>query len=160
MAAAGATGITYTFSVYSGALKHAFALQQSELDTIGTVGSYIGTLTWATGMVADRLGPAAAVALGGTMQTLSYVLQWGVMSGRIPFAGDSPLPTLCALTTLATLATSFVSAAVFSTCVRNFPVASRGAAVGLAKTWVALAGGATTQVYGALRRARRRASDI
>jgi hypothetical protein len=37
MAAAGATGITYTFSVYSGALKHAFALQQSELDTIGTV---------------------------------------------------------------------------------------------------------------------------
>ena len=141
MACAGATGITYTFSVYSGALKHQFHLRQAEVDTLGTIGSYIALITWSVGLLCDRLGPSVSVALGGGLQATSYVLQWGIMSRHIPFPGASPVGALCVLSSLATLCTAFVSAAVFSTCVRNFPVASRGAAVGLAKTWVALAGG-------------------
>eukprot|EP01065_Artemidia_motanka_P007331 TRINITY_DN1362_c4_g1_i1.p1 TRINITY_DN1362_c4_g1~~TRINITY_DN1362_c4_g1_i1.p1 ORF type:complete len:585 (+),score=192.53 TRINITY_DN1362_c4_g1_i1:67-1821(+) len=145
--ASGATGVTYTFGVYSGGLKKKFDLSQSQVDTIGQFTFLGGVFTFITGMANDKFGAQVTSFFGGLCLTGVEVLYWAVARGHIH--ADNPEVALAALAPFIQIFAGFLVAGVFATLVRNFP-RNRGAVVGLGKGWVGLFGGASTQVFGGL----------
>jgi hypothetical protein len=76
--AAGGTGVSYAYSVYSGALKARFSLSQSDVDTIGIVSNVLGLISFLGGALADRWGPGLSTGLGGSIAALGYFGQWAI----------------------------------------------------------------------------------
>ena len=146
--AAGGTGINYAYSVYSGALKNHFHLEQSDVDTIGIVGNVTCLVTFALGSATDRWGPAITTFIGGVVFAASYFCQWMVIRYFPDLSEATAVQALCQIQIIGGLGNGLVTGAVFATCVRNFPSpAQRGSIVGLVKAAVGLSGAILTQGY-------------
>ena len=147
------TGGVYAFSTYSGALKKQYGgFTQSELDTIGLSPYFIAWLSWSTGLFCDRAGPTASVAAGVAIQTVAVLVSYLVSAELMPHAlvpsRSVAIAWLCVSGSAMFMGTSFETAAAFSTLVRRFP-RQRGVVVGIAKGFVGLTGGVTTQLFAA-----------
>jgi MFS family permease len=152
MIAAVATGSSYTFGIYSSALKTSFGLTQPQLETISISCFCVGFVTFVPGLIGDKLGPRRTILLGGLLQSTSFLLFWALATHRIPIPaagnGDNAITVLLLSATSITqfLGSSCVTGAVFATGVRSFP-SQRGLLTGLIKGWVGLCGGLLTQIF-------------
>ena len=61
--AAMATGTSYVFGIYSGALQKTFNFTIDQLDTTTMVGSFSGILTFVGGMITDRCGAHVSASI-------------------------------------------------------------------------------------------------
>lgn len=148
--AASITGCSYTFSVYSGALKKQFDLQQSQLDTISTVYFCAGVLSWIPGIIVDKFGPRVTSAAGGIVQAVALVLYWAIARKAIHVGGsDAVVGWLCFLGVVTYVGSACITGVYCATMSRNHPDRS-GTAVGCAKGWVGLCGGMFTQIFAGL----------
>lgn len=143
------TGASYTFSIYSAALKEKFALSESEINTISIASFVSGFMTFLTGLISDRMGPRRSITFGGTIQGATFLTFWLISTDRIPLMGlDTTKLTLIfsCVAVLNFLGSSFIVAQVYCSVVRNFPD-QRGLTTGLLKGFVGLCGGAITQIF-------------
>jgi MFS family permease len=145
---AGATGVNYAYSVYSGALKARFNLSQGDVENIGLAGNLVMLVSFALGALADRWGPRRAMGTGGMIMTVGYGSQW-VISRFLPgLSSSEAVLALCITAVIGQFGANLVTGSVFATCVRNFPSPSeRGSMIGLVKAAVGLAGAIVTQIY-------------
>jgi hypothetical protein len=145
---AGATGVAYAYSVYSGALKARFNLAQSDVETIGLVGNITSLVSFALGALADHWGPRRAMGTGGVIMTAGYVGQWVIGRYYPGLSSSEAVLALCTTSLIGSVGSNLVTGSVFATCVRNFPSPSeRGSMIGLVKAAVGLAGAIVTQIY-------------
>jgi hypothetical protein len=141
------TGCGYVFSVYSGALKKQFSLQQSQLDTISTAYFLSGLFSSIPGLIVDRKGPKFTLILGGCAMATSLTCYWAICRKIIPVGStDNVVVSLSLLGMVTFFGTACLTGASFATLSRNHP-SSSGVAVGVAKGWVGLCGGMYTQLY-------------
>jgi len=145
---AGATGMIYLFSVYSGALKQQFGFSQTQLEAINTSMFAAGTITVLPGMLVDRVGPGHSMRLGGSLMASIFLLQFLVVHRRLGLSDGAVLPMMCFMCSVQFLCSSCITASVFS-CLKTIykPHESSGFVVGLGKGWVGLFGAIVTQLY-------------
>jgi hypothetical protein len=143
-------GVTFVFSVYSGALKKKFNLSQGTLQLVGLSGQASQPFSWVWGMVNDAFGPRFAVTLAGVFMSGSYLVQWLVVQtdtfGNMSTNSTMIVISLCAI--CYNFGSDLVIAAVFATNVRNFSAADEsGSVTGLLKCALGLCGAIITQMY-------------
>lgn len=154
--AATASGLLYTFSVYSSALKHRFNLSQRQLAMTTAVPRLAQLLAFVPGLVNDLNGPRATLLIGGGASAASYFALWALTREVLGGSGGPLVPlyassnriaaVLTVVNSAAALGSSFVSAATFATVLKAFP-ARGAAAAGLVQGWVGLGGGVATQLF-------------
>ena len=123
-------GQLYAFSVYGGALKASLELTQDDLDTIATFPYISGLFVWVPGRLNDRWGPRAAIRFGATGMALGTVAYWAVARQLV---AAPRVPALVVVMFLTQLVHGAVTAGIFSSLVRNFPL-ERGVAAGAPHT--------------------------
>ena len=132
-----ATGVSYAYSVYRGALKAQFRLEQSDVDTIGIVSNVVSLVSFVMGHCADRIAPGRATAIGGVIYAAAYAGRWGLTqcctdSGRVRRNQH------CWRGLLIT---------DYSSSVHTAGALERDSVVGLVKAGVGLTGAVLTQCY-------------
>eukprot|EP00850_Spirogloea_muscicola_P021809 SM000262S09888 [mRNA] locus=s262:136193:140130:- [translate_table: standard] len=116
-------GSSYTFAIYSPALKSRLRYSQQQIASLAVakdVGDSVGILA---GMLCDVFSPAGMLLLGGSL--------------------------MCTLIGLGTNGTTWFNTAVLVTVVRNFPK-SRGQVVGILKGFLGLGAAIFAQLYTAI----------
>eukprot|EP00850_Spirogloea_muscicola_P014200 SM000100S09427 [mRNA] locus=s100:349234:353160:+ [translate_table: standard] len=116
-------GSSYTFAIYSPALKSRLRYSQQQIASLAVakdVGDSVGILA---GMLCDVFPPAGMLLLGGSL--------------------------MCTLIGLGTNGTTWFNTAVLVTVVRNFPK-SRGQVVGILKGFLGLGAAVFAQLYTAI----------
>eukprot|EP00850_Spirogloea_muscicola_P000889 SM000003S11134 [mRNA] locus=s3:1172629:1176558:- [translate_table: standard] len=139
-------GSSYTFAIYSPALKSRLRYSQQQIASLAVakdVGDSVGILA---GMLCDVLPPAGMLLLGGSLNLLGFGGLWMVASGRVP---QLPFWQMCTLIGLGTNGTTWFNTAVLVTVVRNFPK-SRGQVVGILKGFLGLGAAVFAQLYTAI----------
>ncbi|XP_038879631.1 protein NUCLEAR FUSION DEFECTIVE 4-like [Benincasa hispida] len=145
-------GASYTFSIYSPALKSTQAYDQSTLDTVSVfkdiganAGIISGFLYSAVTTPAPRpfAGPWVVHAAGAIQWFLGYIFIWAAVSGVID---RPPVPAMCFFMFLAAHAQTFFNTANVVTGVHNFEHYS-GTVVGIMKGYLGLSGALIIQVY-------------
>lgn len=122
-------GQLYAFSVYGGALKASLELTQDDLDSIATFPYISGLCVWLPGQLNDRWGPRAAIRFGATGMALGTVAYWALAKQLV----QAPrVPALVVVMFLTQLVHGAVTAGIFSSLVRNFPL-ERGVAAGMTR---------------------------
>ena len=86
-------GLGYIFSVYSNTLKTEFKLSQSELDLLGTLSNIGGNFGVHIGLIADAVGPAPVVLLGGAIGVAGWLPMYFALSPSIGWR--CPYSLLC-----------------------------------------------------------------
>ena len=81
---AATTGSSYTFGIYSKALKAQFSLPQDKLETISVACFCCGFFTWIPGLINDWIGPRRTIMLGATTQGGSFLMFWAFAQKHIP----------------------------------------------------------------------------
>ncbi|KAK1422325.1 hypothetical protein QVD17_25361 [Tagetes erecta] len=148
-------GTTYTFGIYSAALKSSQGYDQSTLDTVSLfkdIGADIGLLSGLLyAAVADkdrdscRFGSGLSlVYLAGVVQCFTgYFMMWLFVTGVI----DRPdVWVICLFMFMAEHAQTFFNTANVVVAVRNFPSYS-GTAIGIMKGFLGLSGAMLIQIY-------------
>lgn len=146
-------GASYTFSIYSSALKSSQAYDQSTLDIVSVfkdiganAGIISGFLYSAVTPPAPRwafAGPWVVHAAGAIQCFLGYIFIWAAISGVID---RPPVPAMCFFMFLAAHAQTFFNTANVVTGVHNFAHYS-GTIVGIMKGYLGLSGALLIQVY-------------
>jgi len=148
MISSATTGASYTFSIYSSALKSKFSLSEPQLETISVACFCMGFFSFIPGLVGDKLGPRKAITLGGITQSSAFFLFWLLSTEKIPMPKDNDVRAviLSAVSIIQYLGSSLTTGQVYCTIVRNFSE-QRGLVTGLIKGWVGLCGGMITQIF-------------
>ncbi len=143
--AATPTGSFYGFALYAQALKTQFGLTQRQLDNINTVPYLLGVFGVANGMLAKKLGPRLALAIGGGMVGAMQLLMYWL--ARRPEQTPRPSITLVGVACAQyVFGMSIVASVAFSTPVIHFQH-QRGLATALVKSFVGLGGAAVAQLF-------------
>ncbi|XP_074315779.1 protein NUCLEAR FUSION DEFECTIVE 4-like [Silene latifolia] len=149
------TGWSYTFSIYSAAIKSSQSYDQSTLDTISVfkdLGANFGVLSGllysAVSSVRNQRGgccgsPWVVLVLGSAQCFLGYFLLWLSVVGVI----DKPrVGFMCVFMLVAAHSQTFFNTANVVTAVQNFPEYS-GTIVGIMKGFSGLSGAMLIQVH-------------
>ncbi|KAF5758509.1 putative major facilitator superfamily domain, MFS transporter superfamily [Helianthus annuus] len=145
------SGATYTFGIYSSALKSSQGYDQSTLDTVSVfkdIGANIGILSgllYSVVTSSSRFGSGLwLVYLVGAVQLFAgYFLMWLSVTGVI----DRPQVWLmCLFMFMAAHAQTFFNTANVIVAVRNFPDYS-GTSIGIMKGFLGLSGAILIQIY-------------
>lgn len=146
---AAVSGLSYSYGVYSEALKKKWNLSQGNLELIPVVSYSLGFLSFAVGAVADQLKPRRSTFIAGALMPCSLLLFWAVATGRLPapHALGPPIVSLVLIWTTLFPSQSLLTAAMFSSVMKSVPKERKGVYTGLTKAWVGLAGGLFTTVY-------------
>ena len=129
--------------MFSGSLKHNLRLTQEDVDSIAAYPYLGGLFGWVPGILNDRMGSRVACAAGCAGMAVSLVGYWAVATRRLLLP---PVASLAALMLLVQWSNAGISAGMFSSLVKNFPL-HRGVVAGIAKAWIGLCGGILTQLY-------------
>ena len=147
---AGSTGFIYDFSIYSGALKHHFHLNQSQLDWIATSSCLTFFLSPVSGHLVDTRGPRVGLLVAGLLMTSGLLLQYFFSTSLVlPQLRTYPSQSTVLLSSLAAMTavgTNLAAAVAFSTPVRLYPK-QRGIVTGIVKAFCGLTGGMLAQIY-------------
>ncbi|KAF5758516.1 putative MFS transporter superfamily [Helianthus annuus] len=144
-------GASYTFGIYSAALKSSQGYDQSTLDTISVfkdIGANIGVLAgllYSAVTSSSRFGSGLwPVYLAGAVQYFAgYFLMWLSVTGVI----DRPhVWLMCLFMFMAAHAQTFFNTTNVVVAVRNFPDYS-GTSVGIMKGFLGLSGAILIQIY-------------
>ena len=119
--AAGASGASYAYSVYSGALKAQFHLRQSDVDTIGLIGQLVSLGSFALGALANRWGPKLSTMVGGVIMSSGYAGQWVVAHWYPNIHSSEAVVIFSILTCVGSIGSGLITGSVFATSLRNFP---------------------------------------
>ncbi|XP_076919395.1 protein NUCLEAR FUSION DEFECTIVE 4-like [Bidens hawaiensis] len=150
------SGASYTFGIYSAALKSSQGYDQSTLDTVSVfkdIGANIGVLS---GLLYDAVtghedgssscfgSGLSLVYIAGAVQFFAgYFLMWLSVAGVI----DRPhVWVMCLFMFMAAHALTFVNTGNVVVAVRNFPDYS-GTSVGIIKGFLGLSGAILIQIY-------------
>ncbi|KAA0057917.1 protein NUCLEAR FUSION DEFECTIVE 4 [Cucumis melo var. makuwa] len=146
-------GASYTFSIYSSALKSTQSYDQSTLDTVSVfkdIGANAGIISGFLYSAVTPLNPRRAFAgpwmvhaAGAIQWFLGYIFIWAAVSGVID---RPPVPAMCFFMFLAAHAQTFFNTANVVTGVHNFANYS-GTIVGIMKGYLGLSGALLIQVY-------------
>ena len=139
-------GQLFAFSVYGGSLKANLELTQGDLDTIATFPYLSGLFVWVPGRLNDRWGPRAAIRCGAAGMAVGTVAYWAVARQLVAAGRETAVPALTFVMFLTLLVHGAVTAGMFSSLVRNFPL-ERGVVAGIGKAWVGLSSGILTQLF-------------
>lgn len=132
-------GASYTFSIYSSALKSTQGYDQSTLDTVsvfkdiganaGVISGFLYSAVTPAARRRSSLGPWVVHAAGAIQCFLGYIFIWAAVSGLID---RPPVPAMCFFMFLAAHAQTFFNTANVVTGVHNFAHHS-GTIVGIMK---------------------------
>ena len=143
-------GFIYDFSIYSGALKLHFHLDQSQLDWVATSGCLMFFVSPICGHLVDKHGPRPGVLFGGACMTLGLTLSYLFAHDLIlPQYGADPAAAtvvLCVFACLTTIGANAASAVAYSLPPKLFP-RQRGRVTGIVKAFAGLSGGLLAQLY-------------
>ncbi|CAE7520101.1 NFD4 [Symbiodinium sp. CCMP2456] len=135
------TGLTYTFGVWSPAVKTAYGYSQAELDTLALAKDLGNFICMDAGLVTNRYGAHVSVAGGSLVLTLSCIaIYLAIGSGSVPF------PFMIILFGLFGHSMGYCDNAGISTSVKNFPE-HKGSAVGLMKAMEGLTAAVVGTVF-------------
>ncbi|KAL8256966.1 hypothetical protein R6Q59_029007 [Mikania micrantha] len=142
------TGASYTFGIYSAALKSSQGYDQSALDTVSVfkdIGANIGVLSGLLfdAVTGNHLGLPLVYLAGAVQFFAGYFLMWLSVTGVI----DRPhVWLMCLFMFTAAHAQTFFNTANVVVAVRNFPDYG-GTGVGIMKGFLGLSGAILIQIY-------------
>ncbi|KAJ0256458.1 Uncharacterized protein HA466_0094160 [Hirschfeldia incana] len=152
------SGASYTFGIYSAALKSTQSYDQSTLDTVSVfkdiganAGVFSGLLyTYVTsnrrrgrGGGGGSGGPWVVLAIGAIQCFAGYFLMWASVTGMIR---KPPVPLMCLFMFIAAQSQTFFNTANVVSAVENFADYG-GTAVGIMKGFLGLSGAILIQLY-------------
>ncbi|KAG2324238.1 hypothetical protein Bca4012_038771 [Brassica carinata] len=149
------SGSSYTFGIYSAALKSTQSYDQSTLDTVSVfkdIGANAGVFSGLlyTYVTSNRRrgrggsgGPWVVLAVGAIQCFAGYFLMWASVAGMIR---KPPVPLMCLFMFLAAQSQTFFNTANVVSAVENFADYG-GTAVGIMKGFLGLSGAILIQLY-------------
>eukprot|EP00884_Botryococcus_braunii_P006925 jgi/Botrbrau1/16233/Bobra.0066s0019.1 len=143
-----ASGICYSFSIYSPAIKDVFELDQPQLEGLASSLLSGGYVAWLPGLLYNalqahnKLAPRLVAGMGVGLHTLGYGLIWLAATERVQL----PYWALIGAGLCGSAAIVFMDAACVVTCLRNFS-RERGNVVGVLKSFLGLAASLAATIY-------------
>ncbi|KAJ4870472.1 Nodulin-like / Major Facilitator Superfamily protein [Raphanus sativus] len=151
------SGASYTFGIYSAALKSTQSYDQSTLDTVSVfkdIGANAGVFSGLlyTYVTSNRRrgrgasgggGPWVVLAVGAIQCFAGYFLMWASVTGMIR---KPPVPLMCLFMFVAAQSQTFFNTANVVSAVENFADYG-GTAVGIMKGFLGLSGAILIQLY-------------
>jgi MFS family permease len=136
-------GMFYAFSLYSPNLKHAFGLNEYQIDLIGSMGNLGGNLGLHLGLFYKAFGPRGTCILAVFLGTPAWLLLWACLT----FSSlQMPFWMLLVIGFLQGQSQMVADIAAISTVAPGFPE-HRGSALGLVKAFVGLSGSLGSAIY-------------
>ena len=129
------SGLVYAFALISEPLKNRLDLKQSEIDTIGVIGTIGGNSGVIAGIFYNRFGPRLSVKVGMAMTCIGWTFLTGITTRYIPT--DSVVLTCCA-TFIFFHGTAWLGTCSTPLIAQNFPEKDHGKLFGLAKAYLGI----------------------
>jgi hypothetical protein len=141
-------GLTYSFAVYSDALRVVFP-RQRDIDLLGSFkdfGAYFGV---AGGVLYDAYGPSVTLVVGALLHALGYVGVYATVTRRWPgFRARPPLWRTAGIIAVASNGNSLFDTAALCASMANFPT-RKGLVSGVLKAYLGLSSAIFGQLYDA-----------
>ena len=141
-------GLTYSFAVYSDALRVVFP-RQLDIDLLGSFkdfGAYFGV---AGGVLYDAYGPSVTLVVGALLHALGYVGVYATVTRRWPgFRARPPLWRTAGIIAVASNGNSLFDTAALCASMANFPT-RKGLVSGVLKAYLGLSSAIFGQLYDA-----------
>mmetsp|Transcript_31676 Transcript_31676/g.51233 ORF Transcript_31676/g.51233 Transcript_31676/m.51233 type:complete len:634 (-) Transcript_31676:221-2122(-) len=144
-----AAGSAYAFGVYSSQLKHSLGINQTQLNTISSVGNIGGYFAVPAGICFDYYGPKITAFIGGCIVVFGYIMAFLGASGTTNLVSEhshSSISVIAVAFFIAWHGGSWLDAASVSVNIVNFPH-ERGVVLGILKSFFGLSGSIFAQVY-------------
>ncbi|CAL5227480.1 g10457 [Coccomyxa viridis] len=141
-------GLSYSFGIWSDAIKKQYNLSQLQVAGIGTAGNIGGYMAIFAGLLYDwlrgmnRVGPVVTLLVAVLLHFGGYFALWWAARGIFM----PPYWVLVIITFFACNAQTFMETGAMVTSIRNFDT-ERGTVIGVLKSFLGLSGSFFTTIY-------------
>ncbi|CAK0754435.1 hypothetical protein CVIRNUC_002297 [Coccomyxa viridis] len=141
-------GLSYSFGIWSDAIKKQYNLSQLQVAGIGTAGNVGGYMAIFAGLLYDwlrgmnRVGPVLTLLVGVALHFLGYFGLWWAARGIF----QPPYWVLVIIAFFTCNAQTFMETGAMVTSIRNFDT-ERGTVIGILKSFLGLSGSFFTTIY-------------